>query len=77
MYGSAVFFYFNMISRISSKETEVNLSFCVIQKFLQQTSKFPIIHSDVQCERYNERKYKLPQSMRKSMFLFGTVVLVL
>ena len=62
MYGSAVFFYFNMISRISSKETEVNLSFCVIQKFLQQTSKFPIIHSDVQCERYNERKYKLPQS---------------
>lgn len=35
------FFYFNMISRISSKETEVNLAFCVIQKFLQQTSKFP------------------------------------
>lgn len=34
------FFYFNMISRISSKGTEVNLAFCVIQKFLQQTSKF-------------------------------------
>ena len=31
-----------MISRISSKETEVNLAFCVIQKFLQQTSKFPL-----------------------------------
>ena len=36
------FFYFNMISRISSKETEVNLAFCVIQKFLQQMSKFPL-----------------------------------
>ena len=23
-----------------------------------------IIHSDVQCERYNERKYKLPQSIK-------------
>ena len=64
-------------SSVSLKETEVNLAFCVIQKFLQQTSKFPIIQSDVQCERYNERKYKLPQSMRKSMFLSGTAALVL
>ena len=41
------FFYFNMISRISSKETEVNLAFCVIQKFLQQTPQVSTVQENI------------------------------